>query len=258
MKDCFLLFWKYRYLLQDLVVKDIKVKYRRSFLGVLWSVLNPFLMMLIITAVFNNVFRINVDNFPIYYLTGYIIYSLFSESTSFAISSIISSGDLIKKVYIPKYIFPVEKVLFAFVNFVFSFVAMIIIILILRFKITWEILLAPIPILYTLIFSIGCSLILSTYCVFFRDLVHLYSVILTILMYATPIIYPIDILGKKMKYFINFNPLYHFVNCFRQLVMNRTIPDFKTNLICFSISIVTLVLGVVVFKRKQNKFILYM
>lgn len=257
MKKYFLSFFKYRYLLQDLIIKDIKIKYRRSVLGILWSILNPLLMMLVITAVFNNIFKMRVDNFPIYYLTGSIIYNLFSESTSFAISSIILSGDLIKKVYIPKYIFPLEKVIFSFVNFIFSLVAVIIMMLILKFKFTWVILLIPVPIFYTLIFSIGCSLILSTYCVFFRDLMHLYSVILTILMYATPIIYPVDILGNKMKYFIRFNPLYHLVNYFRQLMMYGTIPDFKININCFFISFIVLIIGIIIFKRKQDKFILY-
>ena len=119
MKAQLLTFKKYRYLLQDLTARDLKVKYRRSVLGFAWSILNPFLMMLVITAVFQNIFKFEVDYFPIYYLTGALLYNFVVEATNGSMTSIIGGASLIKKVYIPKYIFPLEKCIFAFVNMVF-------------------------------------------------------------------------------------------------------------------------------------------
>ena len=124
MKQSLAMFVKYRHLLFNLIGRDLKVKYRRSVLGILWSVLNPLLMMLVITAVFSNIFKFNVEHFPVYYLTGYTLFNFFSEATNMCNSSILEASALIKKVYIPKYIFPLEKVTFALVNMLFSLIAM--------------------------------------------------------------------------------------------------------------------------------------
>ncbi len=250
-------FMRYRYLLEDLVIRDIKVKYRRSFLGLVWSILNPLLMMMVITAVFSRVFKISIPNFPIYYLTGSTLYSFFSEATSNAMTSTIYAAPLIKKVYIPKYIFPLEKAIFAFVNLMFSFIAVIIMFLVLRHPITWTILLFPIPVLYLLVFSIGVGLILSVLCVFFRDMMHLYGVFLTALMYLTPIIYPVDILPENIKFFVQCNPLYYYVDYFRQVTMYGTVPSLSMNLICIFLSLLSLTVGLLIFKKYQDKFILY-
>jgi ABC-2 type transport system permease protein len=130
-------FRKYRFLLFDLIGRDLKVKYRRSVLGLFWSILNPLLMMLVITAVFSQIFKFNIEFFPIYYLTGATLYNFVVESTSNAMVSIIHAAPLIKKVYIPKYIFPVEKILFAFVNLLFSLIAVVIVVLILGMSLPW-------------------------------------------------------------------------------------------------------------------------
>ena len=250
-------FYHYIHLLQNLIVRDLKVKYRRSVLGFLWSILNPLLMMLVITAVFQNIFRMNIDNFPIYYLTGSLIFNFMSEATSLAMTSVLSSSTLIKKVYIPKYIFPLEKCLFAFVNMLFSSVAVIIMFFVLHYKLTWTALLFFIPMIFTLIFSIGLGLILSAADVFFRDIGHLYSVWITAWMYLTPVIYPMETLTDGMKNIMKFNPMFYYVDYFRQVVMYNNIPDFNFNLICIGFSLAFLFLGLLIFKLKQDKFILY-
>ncbi len=250
-------FYHYVHLLQNLIVRDLKVKYRRSVLGFLWSILNPLLMMLVITAVFQNIFRMNIDNFPIYYLTGSLIFNFMSEATSLAMTSVLSSASLIKKVYIPKYIFPLEKCLFAFVNMLFSSVAVIIMFFVLHYKITWMALLFFVPMIFTLIFSIGLGLILSAADVFFRDIGHLYSVWITAWMYLTPVIYPMETLTAGMKNIMKFNPMFYYVDYFRQVVMYNNIPGLNFNLICFAFSFAFLFLGLLIFKLKQDKFILY-
>ena len=250
-------FYHYVHLLQNLIVRDLKVKYRRSVLGFLWSILNPLLMMLVITAVFQNIFRMNIDNFPIYYLTGSLIFNFMSEATSLAMTSVLSSASLIKKVYIPKYIFPLEKCLFAFVNMLFSSVAVIIMFFVLHYKITWMALLFFVPMIFTFIFSIGLGLILSAADVFFRDIGHLYSVWITAWMYLTPVIYPMETLTAGMKNIMKFNPMFYYVDYFRQVVMYNNIPGLNFNLICFAFSFAFLFLGLLIFKLKQDKFILY-
>ncbi len=250
-------FNKYLYLLFNLISKDFKIKYRRSILGILWSILNPVLMMVVITAVFLNLFKFEIDNFPIYYLTGSTIFSFFTDATTSSMTSIVGSGQIIKKIYIPKYIFPLQKCLFSFVNLFFSLIALVIMIIILKFEVTYTVILAPIPIIYILIFSLGISLILSSLTVFFRDIVHLYGVITTIWMYFTPIIYPENILSDSMLKLISFNPLYHYVGYFRDVVMYGKIPSLKVNIICIFFSIITLIIGSIIFKRTQDKFVLH-
>jgi len=250
-------FKKYKSLLNDLVTRDFKVKYRRSALGFLWSILNPLLMMIVITSVFQTLFRFEIENFPVYYLSGSLIYNFFSEATSSALTSVVNASALIKKVYIPKYIFPLEKVLFSCINMLFSFTSVIIIIIILKAKVYWTIILIPIPMIYITAFCVGIGLILATFQVFFRDVGHLYSVLLTAWFYLTPIIYPVDILPANILGLVKLNPVYYFVDYARQLILYGTLPDLHINLICLAFSSSFLLLGLIIFKHRQDSFILY-
>lgn len=250
-------FKKYQYLLKNLIQRDLKVKYRRSALGIMWSVLNPLLMMLVISAVFANVFKFDIKDFPIYYITGAWIFNFISEATSTSLTSVIGSAPLIKKVYIPKYIFPLEKCLFSFVNMIFSLIAVAIVFLLFQVKLHWTILLFPIPMIYALVFSIGLSLMLAAANVFFRDIGHLYSVWITAWMYFTPIIYPISALPDVMAKILKLNPLYYYVEYARDVMIYGIVPNLQQNIICFGFSFIALVVGLLVFKKKQDKFILY-
>jgi len=250
-------FLKYKGLLSLLVIRDIKIKYKRSFLGILWSMLNPFLTMLVMTIIFAHLFRFDIKNYPIYLLTGQIAFNFFSESTNIAMTSIIGSGSLIKKVYIPKYIFPASKVLSSFVNTLFSLVAIFVMMIITKQNVSWSLLLLPLPLIYLLIFSMGVGLILSAYAVYFRDLVHLYGVLLTAQTYFTPIFYPISIIPEKYLFLMKYNPMYYFVECFRSILYYAKFPTLQLNIICICISLVIFSLGMYVFYKKQNNFILY-
>ncbi len=257
MKNTISVFLKYRYLLYNLISRDIKVKYRRSILGIIWSILNPLLMMLVMTAVFSRVFKFNIPNFPVYYLSGSIIWGFFSESTSTSLSSVLGASSLIKKVYIPKYIFPLEKVFFSFVNLLFSIIALIFILIVTKTPVTFTILLFPIPLIYVFIFSLGISMFLAAATVYFRDIIHLYTVILTAWMYFTPIFYPVSIL-ENWQWLLNFNPLYHYIAYFRDILMYNTVPSVATNLYCIGYALVSVVIGLAVFKKLQRNFILYL
>lgn len=260
MKGYIITFKKYRYLLENLISRDLKVKYRRSALGLLWSILNPLLMMLVITTVFQYVMKFDtsqISDFTIFYLTGSLIFNFVSESTSTALTSIVSASSLIKKVYIPKYIFPLEKTLFSFVNLLFSLIALVIMLIVRQTPITWTIILFPIPLIYTLLFCIGFGLILSALNVFFRDIAHLYSVWITAWMYLTPVIYSVSMLPEWMQPIMKINPLYHYITYFRNVVMDGVVPDLKANLICICTALFALLLGALIFKKKQDRFILF-
>jgi ABC-2 type transport system permease protein len=251
-------FNKYRPLLFSLVSRDIKVKYRRSVLGIVWSVLNPLFMMLVISAVFMYAFRIEVENYPAYYITGILIFNFMSEATSLSLGSILGSAGLINKVYIPKYIFPLQKCLFAFVNMLFSLIAVAIVYLILGMEIHPTVLLFFVPMIYTLIFGFGLSLILSSSVVFLRDIHHLYAILVMAWMYLTPILYPLTILPDFMQVLLKFNPMVYYVEYARNVMMYNTIPDLGQNLICIGFALLTLCIGLIVFKRTQDKFVLHM
>jgi len=252
-------FRTYSYLLSNLVRKDFTTKYRRSVLGVLWSVLNPLLMAGVISIVFSNIMRIQIEHFAVFYLSGSLIFNFMSESTNGCLTAILGSAGLIKKVYIPKYIFPMEKCFFALVNTVFSFVALLILMPILGVSIPVTVLLFWLPLLYTLVFSIGLGMLLATANVLFRDVGHLYGVWVAAWMYLTPIIYPLDILPIKLQAGVEmFNPMVRYVDYFRQVVMYGTIPSLRVNIVCGLWAIGTLLVGTFVFKRQQDKFVLYM
>ena len=257
-------FNKYKYLLQNLISRDFKVKYRRSVLGVAWSLLNPVLMMLILSAVFSKVLRFDTPNFPLYVMTGQIVFLFFNESTTSANYSIVDSAQLIKKVYIPKYLFPIEKILFGFVNMLFSLIAIFIMLLIFGIPFNWSMLLFPVPLIALLMFTLGFGLILSALCVFFRDLKHLYSVLIMAWLYLTPIIYPLEaVAGSWIKYIVLINPLTWFVEYFRSVILYIPISFelpfsmLHMNLVCFGWGVAMLLVGFVLFHKTQDKFILY-
>lgn len=250
-------FKKYRYMVLNLIKKDITTKYRRSVLGIAWSVLNPLLMMIVITTVFQYLFKTEIENFSIYYLTGSLIFNFVADATTSSMQSVLGSAALIKKVYIPKYMFPLQKCLFAFVNMLFSMIALVIMYLVIRFIPPWTVIMAPIPMIYALVFSFGLGLILSSLIVFFRDIGHLYSVFITVWMYLTPVMYPMEALPERVAAIVKLNPLYHMVTYFRNVAINGVIPSLTDNLICIGWGLAMLIIGLIVFKKTQDKFILY-
>ncbi len=250
-------FMKYRSLIYLLVAKDLKVKYKRSVLGVLWSLLNPLLTMLIITIVFRELFRFNIDNFAAYVISGQVLFSFLSESTGLAMSSIYTSGQIIKKVYIPKYIFPITKTTYSLVNLLFSFLAVLLVCVVTNVSINYTIIFSFVAIIYLYVFCLGLGMLLSSLVIFFRDIEHFYGVFLTAWMYATPIIYPISIMPDRFMFLLYANPLYYYIEYFRLGLVNGQVPSWDLNLHCILYSIGTLALGVYIFNKKQDEFILH-
>lgn len=249
--------YRFRNLIYELVTRDIKKKYRRSVLGILWSMLNPLFMMMITAMVFSHLFRFDIKNYVLYLLTGQIVFTFYAESTSFAMGSILDNSGLLKKVYVPKYLFPLSRVLSSGMNLLFTIPAMLVVMLYTHQEITITLLFAIVPLVLLFLFSLGVGLILSSCAVFFRDLFHLYGVLLTALNYATPIFYPSSIVPEEYSLIVKLNPLYYFLNAFRDVVYLNQVPSLNLLATCLSISVVALYLGVFVFKRKQNSFVLY-
>ncbi len=243
----------------SLVSKDFKLKYRRSVLGVLWSILNPLLMMCVLVAVFSNFlkFGTSIENFPLYLILGNVLFSLMSDSTSSAMTSIMESAPLIKKIRISKIIFPLEKVLFQLVNFAISLIAVAAVMLYFQIVPSFSLLLMPVLLIYMLLFSLGLGLLLSALAVFFRDVCHLWGVVITAWCYATPLFYPFEILPEWMQAAEAFNPMYHYVTYFRDIAMSGVVPSLTENLVCLGIALITFVVGFLVFKANEKKFILY-
>ena len=250
-------FIQYKPLLYELVARDLKVKYRRSFLGYVWSLLNPLLMMCVMTLVFSYVFRFDIPNYPLYLITGQTLWTFFNESTNISMYSVLQNGALIKKVYIPKFIFPVSRVLSSFVTMSFSLIAILIVMVGTQSPFYWTILLFPIPLFLLLLFSMGVGMILSALSVYFRDITHLYSVLTLAWMYMTPTFYPVSALPENIQPIIQVNPICAYITFFREVVLYGTMPTAFMWLQCIAASLLALILGLVVFRKMQRNFILY-
>lgn len=246
-----------RFVLSTLVSKDFKLKYRRSMLGVLWSVLNPLLMMIVLSAVFSYMFRFSIENYPVYLIMGQIVFTLMNEATGTGMRSIIDAAPLIKKVRIEKIVFPLEKVFFSLVNFAVSLIAVVAVMLFFRIEPTVNMAFLPLLLVYLVLFCSGLALLLSSLAVFFRDVLHLWSVITTAWIYATPIFYPIDLLPVYLQEAMAINPMFQYINYFRDIMMNGICPSLETNLICLGMGLATFFVGLTVFRKTESKFILY-
>lgn len=249
-------FLKFQPLLSELVARDVKIKYRRSVLGVLWTLLNPLFMMVILSVVFSNIFKFDVENFPLYVLSGQVIFNFFNDATTSSMTSIISNAALLKKIYVPKYLFVLARVFSSFINLMASFTALLLVMIAVRAELHWTLFLSVIPLLLVVVFSLGVGMLLAALTVRFRDIMHLYSVFTTGLMYLTPVIYPMSMLPDKIKAVVTLNPLTNYVVMFRDLAFNNTLPSAGALLLGIVECLAAMVLGLYVFYKNQDEFIL--
>ena len=248
---------KYTPLMEELVKRDLKVKYRRSILGYLWSLLNPLLMLCVMSFVFSTMFESTIPNFPLYLICGQTLWNFFNDATNQAMHSILQNGALLKKVYIPKFIFPLARVLSSFVTMSFSLIAILIVMLFTRATLHWTILLFWVPLVFLFLFCCGIGLVLSALAVYFRDVTHLYGVVTLAWMYITPIFYDITFLPEYVRSVIGLNPMYQFITFFRDLILYGVVPGWDVWLICGGCSVAVLALGLLLFHKLQKNFILH-
>lgn len=250
-------FAKYKNLIAYLAKIQLSLKYRKSYLGMLWSLLNPLFTMLVLTMVFSTMFKRDIENFPIYLMCGKLIFDFNSECTNSCLNSIVNNASLIKKIYVPKYVFPLSNALSSLVNMGFSMAALLLVMIVTRTPFHPQMLLCWLPMCYVLMFSTGLGLCLAALNVFFRDVKHLYKVVTTLWLYVTPIFYPIEAMSERVVRLISLNPLYHYVKMLRGMVLYGTLPSLTDNLICLGIGIAAMLLGTLIMKKTQDKFILY-
>ncbi len=246
---------KYKYLLYELVKKDIKLKYRNSILGVLWTLLEPLLTMLVLTLVFSELLGRGDKLYPVYILSGRLLYSFFSSGTKAALKSIRSNGSMISKVYVPKYMYPAATILSNYIIFLISLIVLVAVGAVMKVKPTLHLFEAVLPITIIAVLTLGVGMILATLSVFFRDLEYLWGVALMLIMYTCAIFYKTDTL-KNHLWIFKFNPLYSVIVNFRNAIFGEPIEMYH---LWFSMgsSVVLLVIGVVIFWKKQDDFILY-
>ncbi len=244
---------RYRDLLKHLIVRNIKTRYKRSALGVLWTLLNPLLMMLVLTVVFANIFQIKTEHYAVYALTGLILWNFFAQTTSNAMSELLWGGSLMSRIYMPRAIFAVTALGTGLVNLLLSLAPLVAIMVLTGRPLRPAILFLPVPILLTAMFALGVALLLSTLAIYFADVLEMYQILLTAWMYFTPIIYPKEIAPAHLQALFNFNPMYHLLETFRAPVYLGTCAGMKTLSAAAAVSIITLGLGWWVFSRKADE-----
>ena len=246
-----------RELIWALALKELRVRYKRSALGFLWALLNPLLMMVILTVVFSTIMRIQVDHYAIFLLSALLPWTLFSQSLSYAVESIVSNGELLKKIYVAKSVFPMAAVLSNVINFFFSLIPLVILLPLLRFPFHWTWIYLPVPLLGLVLFSLGCSFFLAMANVFFRDVAHILQVILTAWFYVSPIIYSLDFVPGRYKFFFRLNPMLYLLNGFRLAIYYGLLPSLQSAVASLAWGTLGLVLGYSIFRRYQDTLVFY-
>lgn len=253
----FKLFWSRRHLLAELVRKGIRLKYRRSYLGIIWSLLEPILTTIVLTIVFGTLLGRKDRSFPLYILCGRLLYSYFSQATKAAAKSIRNNSGMIKKVYVPKYLYPLSSVLYNYIIFLISLLVLFPLGIYGKVSISFRMAGIVIPLLVLLCMTYGVGLILATVNVFFRDIEYIWDVVLMIIMYTCAIFYdPEKLLKSGYDWILNYNPLYGVIANFRNLMFG---DPFEWDRLLYSIlfSVAVLLIGNIIFYKKQDKFILH-
>ena len=207
--------WRYRDLIWQLIIRDVTSRYKRSVLGIAWTMLNPLGTMIIMTIVFSQLFN-RIEGYSAYLLSGLVIWNFFSQSSSDGINNLVRGGPMFTRIYVPRTAFAIASVGTGLVNLLFTLIVLFGVMVVVKVPITWASLLVVVPILFTAFFSLGMSLIISSAGIYFDDVVQMYRILLTAWMYFTPIIYQIDILPDFAQRLMFFNPMYHFVGLTRQ------------------------------------------
>ena len=252
------LYTRYAFLIKQLVSRDFKTKYKRSALGMAWSFLNPLLTMSVQYIVFSMLFKSDIPNYPVYLLSGIVFMNFFNEAVSMGMTSITGNASLIKKVYMPKYIYPVSRILSSLVNFALAILPLFLVMIFTGTSFRPSLLLLVFDILCLLGFVTGMGLLLTTAMTFFQDTQFLWGVASLMWMYLTPVFYPESIIPAKLLTLYHMNPMYQYITFARICIIDGVSPEPMAYLWCIVSSLVVLALGVVTFKKNQDKFVLYL
>ena len=246
-------FKQYQFVIKELTSREIKRKYSRSVLGVVWSVLNPLLSMSIISLIFSQLFRRSIENFPIYYLTGFLLWQLFTEATRAAMTAFVDNRMMLVKVKLPMQIFVLARVYTSLVNLEYSLVAYIVMMFVFKVKLNWYMLFSPVIVLFLLLFALGVAYMLATAYVFFGDIKHLYTVFLTLLMHCSALFYPVENIQGFMHTVIINNPIFNYIYALRTVVMQGRFPEMDVLLRIGIWGVAMYGIGYLIFHKNRNK-----
>ena len=246
--------YNYRELLKTSVKKEIRGKYKNSFLGVIWSFLNPLLQIAVYALIFQGILKNPQENYAIFLCCALIPWTFFSSAISRAAFNYIENGNIIKKVYFPREILPISIVTSECVNFLIATIIIIAFVIFGGIGISWHIIFYPLVLFAQYIMLIGMSLIVSSVCVYLRDLQHFIGILLQLMFYATPIVYSLDSLSSNLKMILQLNPMTPIVNAYRSIFYYQTVPDINSILIIIAISIILCIVGYIIFNKLQKGF----
>lgn len=248
---------KYRELIWALALKDLKIRYKRSVLGFLWALLNPAFLMIVLTVVFSTILSWNIPHYAVFLLSVLLPWTFFSQSLSYAAECIVGNGDLIKKVAVPKIVFPVAAVVSNMINFLLSIIPLALIVVALGHPFHWTWIYLPVPLLALTIFTLGATFLFASVNVYYRDVSHILQILLQILFYLTPIIFSVEFFPEKYRWIFKLNPLVYFMNGFRLSVYYGQLPRLSSVAASFACAFISLAIGLAVFRRHQNNFVFY-
>lgn len=256
--DEFIALAQYRPLLGELILRNLKTRYKRSLLGVAWTMLNPLLTMLVLTIVFSHLFAYNVPQYPVYLLSGLLLWNFFAQTTVAAMRELVWSGGILKRIFIPRALFAVAAIGTGVVNLILALVPLGIIVLLSGSHFSLALLFLPIAIILASMFALGVGLCLSTLAVFFTDVMDMYQILLLAWMYLTPIFYPLEMLAPKFHWLIRANPMYYILESFRMPIYLGVLPDPSILAGATISAVVALLVGSWIFVRKSDEFAYYL
>lgn len=248
------------FLLRQLVLRDFKVKYKRSVLGVAWSLLYPLLTTAVLALVFSNVFRFSTPgvSYVTYLLIGLTFFNYFSEASNLSLSTVVANASLLRKVYVPKYIFPLSKCLFVGLNFLLTLIPLYLVILLSGTGLCWQHFLLPYAFLCLFVFTLGMGFLLSAAAVFLRDMFYIYGIVLSLWLYLTPVMYDEAIVTQPLlRFTLLLNPLRQFIDFARTVILYHATPSLLQFASCTAAALLALLLGTAVFQRTQDRFVYY-
>lgn len=249
-------FLEHKFLFTELVKRDFKKKYKRTYLGMLWSILSPLLTLLVMSIVFKNFFGRNMDHYTIYLFCGNIVFSFFSDATNGGMGSLMANSAIFTKINVPKYLFLFSKNISSLINFGLTFLVFLLFCIIDGITFTFGFFALVIPIACLIVFNIGVGLILSALFVFFRDMQYLWSVFTTLLMYMSAIFYTTSSFGAYEKLFL-LNPLFVYIKYFRIIVIDNSFPSIQYNLLAIGYAAIAFLIGALIYKKCNHKFLYY-
>ncbi|MGA9566856.1 MAG: ABC transporter permease [Candidatus Korobacteraceae bacterium] len=249
--------YRYRELIWALALKELNVRYKRSVLGFLWALLNPALMMFVLTFVFATIFQSSIRHYAIFLLSVLLPWTFFSQSMGYATEAIVGNGELIKKVAVPKLVFPVAAVVSNVINLLLSLIPLVIIVPLMHHPFYWTWIYLPVPMLALVIFTLGVTFFFATANVYYRDFSHIVQVLLSAWFYLTPIIYSLDIIPANRQWLFKLNPMLYVINGFRLAVYYGMLPKWPSILASFVCAFGALFIGFGIFRKHQDQFVFY-